>query len=135
MFERISGKPISPWDWCCKVQSPSGNHIAKIEDAHEVAMGAPTRGTLYIDSLPSIDDCSPSIVWSECSKYLAAPQWQRNRSQKLIVIEVSTGKIQTFSNVYAVLELHSFSNGIVRGVDSPIHNPQEFEIQVINGTA
>lgn len=90
----------------------------------EVAMGAPTRGTLIISNGIEIENCNPSIVWSEDSRFVAVPQWTPSRGQRLIVIDVEKKQIHEFPQKYAVLELDSFKDGIISGVDSPIYQPK-----------
>ena len=58
-------------------------------------MGAPTYGILNISNGMSYRGCNPSIVWSDDFKYLAVPQWTRERDQRLLVISLE----QKFSGV------------------------------------
>jgi hypothetical protein len=36
-----------------------------------------------------IESCSPAMLWSADSAYLAVPQWTAQRKQKLLVIDVA----------------------------------------------
>ncbi len=116
----------SPWDDDVSKESPNGELVAVIEDAHEIGMGAPTWGDLKISNGMKIEGCNPSIVWSEDSRFLAVPKWTRDKNQRLIVIDVEREKIYPFSGEYAVLELDRFENGTISGVDSPIYRSQNF---------
>jgi hypothetical protein len=118
----------SPWNIDVKLKSPDGKHLAKIENAMEIAMGAPTSGLLKITTGFELDHCNPSMVWSDNSKYLAVPQWTKNHQQRLVLISVENSKVAYSPKKYKVLQLHNFSNGIVKGIDSPIHEPKPFEI-------
>lgn len=104
------------------MDSPDGSHNAMIEEANEIGMGAPTRGDLVISAGITIPDCGPSIVWSDDSQFLAAPQWQpfsNGHRQRLVVISVAQLEFRRIGREYATLELESFIGGIVRGIDRP----------------
>ncbi len=93
-------------------------------------MGAPTRGTLVISNGMSYQRCNPSIVWSDDSQYLAVPQWTHYRNQRLLVISLKQESSGYAPGLFRVLELHSFLNGKIKGIDSPIYQPREIEIDV-----
>ena len=115
---------ISPWKWG-RAESPDGKLSAEVVDLGEIAMGAPMSGLLQISNGFEYDNCSPSIVWSDDSRYLAVPIWTRERQQQLIVIDVSEQKVYHWPQTYRVLELHSFAKGTIRGIDSPVYRPEE----------
>jgi hypothetical protein len=124
------GKPISPWEWSARLKSPDGRHEAAIDDATEIAMGGPASGTLKMSNGKSYPGCSPSMVWSDDSRFLAVPTWTRDRSQRLMIVRVD-GKEPLFApGTYRVLERHRFAGGVVQGVDSPIHMPRELKVDV-----
>ncbi len=93
-------------------------------------MGAPTHGILNISNGMSYQRCNPSIVWSDDSQYLAVPQWTRERGRRLLVISPGRESSGYAPGLFHVLELHSFSDGRIKGVDSPIHRPHDIEIDV-----
>jgi hypothetical protein len=78
----------------------------------------------------SYQRCNPLIVWSDDSQYLAVPQWTRERKQRLLVISLGQESSGYAPGLFDVLELHSFSNGKIKGIDSPIYQPREIEIDV-----
>ena len=88
-------------------------------------MGAPTRGRLRVSNGITVESCNPSLVWSDDSEFLAVPKWV-GRSQKLMVISVTRRQCQYSRVTYEVLELHSFSNGVMCGMDSPHYRPNAF---------
>jgi hypothetical protein len=103
-------------------------------DANEVGMGAPTSGTLLIKDIRAgdrmvacLEDCSPSFVWSSDSTALAVPRWTPNRKQKLLVVAVPSGAVIAEAETFRVLELHEFSEAVVRFVDSPIYMPKSLQ--------
>ncbi len=119
---------ISPWDYKLESVSPNGRYKAIMLDAYEIAMGAPTSGTLLIEGVLEINNCNPSIVWSRDSRYLAAPQWNGDRSQRLVVVDIENSKLIVTSGKYRVLELHDFENYVINGIDSPIHSSERISI-------
>lgn len=121
---------ISPWTDSVYLTSPDGKLTAVIDDASEVGQGAPTYGILNISNGMSYRSCNPSIVWSDNSRYLAVPQWTRERDQRLLVISLEDQSSGYAPGLFRVLELHSFLNGKIKGIDSPIYQPREIEIDV-----
>jgi len=121
---------ISPWTGSVCLTSPDRKLTAAIDDAREVGMGAPTYGILNISNGMSYRSCNPSIVWSDDSQYLAAPQWTPYRDQRLLVISLERESSGYAPGLFRVLELRSFSNGRIKGIDSPICQPCEIEIDV-----
>jgi hypothetical protein len=85
-------------------------------------------GELVFSNGIIIPDCGPSIVWADDSAFLAVPQWQPARHQRLLVVSIAHGSSQLIGPRYSVLELSSFARGTIRGVDSPAHNPTPIEV-------
>jgi hypothetical protein len=108
--------------------SPDGKTKAEIDDAWEVGMGAPTSGELVLSNGMRRESCNPSFVWSDCSRFLAIPQWTDKRMQRLMVISIDHRQSRFVDGEFRVLELHAYDDGIVSGVDSPIHMPTELRI-------
>ena len=82
-------------------------------------MGGVTHGTLKLSDGTSYEGCSPSIVWSDDSRYLAAPQLSSYMRQQLLVIVVSENRSGYAPGYFGPLELHTFSGGVIRGLESP----------------
>lgn len=119
----------SPWDYEVTLVSPDGSKTARIEKAMEIAMSAPTRGTLVLSTGLVLEGCNPSMVWSDDSRYLAVPRWE-GRKQRLVVIDTWTQQVRQSNPRYHVLELTSFSGGIIRGLDSPVYRPQALSVDI-----
>ncbi len=119
---------ISPWEYDLNLTSPDGIFRAEITDAGEIAMGAPTSGTLVINDEFKLNNCNPSAVWSTNSQYLAIPQWTDKKMQKLVVIDTKSGKLTISKKTFNVLVLNSFNNNIISGIDSPNTKNEEFTI-------
>lgn len=122
---------VSPWATDVKVPSPDGVLFAELFGG-EISMGGPTVGNLEISNGIFVESCNPSMVWSSDSTQLAIPQWTNDRKQQILIIDVQRRLISCSTDVYRVLELHSFDGQIVRGVDSPYHLPVVIEVDVSN---
>ena len=121
---------ISPWNGDIEVLSPSGKQVAKVINTHEIAMGAPVSGILFVNDKAISMRCNSSIVWSDDSRYIAFPEWTRSNNQKLKILNVESGKIKKLFKTYSVLELADFSGLTLTGIDSPIHKPKDLNIKL-----
>jgi hypothetical protein len=72
------------------------------------------------------------MVWSNDSKFLAVPQWLDHGDQRLIIISVHLQVLHIVPGRFRVLQLESFEDGVVKGIDSPAYLPAEIAID-ING--
>jgi hypothetical protein len=121
---------ISPWNGDVEVVSPNGEQLAKVINTHEIAMGAPVSGLLFVNDKAISVRCSSSIIWSDDSRYIAFPEWTRSNNQKLKILNVESGKIKKLFKTYSVLELAGFNNLTLSGIDSPIHKPKDLKIKL-----
>ena len=132
--EGVGSPAISPWHvGPVRVVSPDGTRVAVMDEASEIAMGAPTRGTLRLGD-QAVEDCNPSMVWSEDSCFLAVPKWTYHGksppNQRLLIVCPERGWVRHAPGAYHVLELERFAGGAVRGIDSPVWNPRPIAIDV-----
>jgi hypothetical protein len=116
--------PVSPWAYSARLESPDGKFTAAFEYESEVCQGGPTYGRVVLSNGMTFDSCNSSFVWSRDSKYLAVPQWTHYREQRLLVINAGQRTFKLLPEVFQVLELHSFTDGVVEGIDSPVHEPK-----------
>lgn len=127
---------ISPWNSFARIDSPDGRFTAVYEDAMEIAMGAPTRGVLKISEkqtgrcIAELANANGSFIWCSDSAVLAFPQWTPERMQKLVFVRVPQGTTHPMKREYRVLQLDSFEQGVLQGVDSPIHQPSKLTIRL-----
>lgn len=125
---------ISPWIDTATADSPDGRYVAVYDRSVEIAMGGPTVGRLVIRRRDSgaqvavFTDAGASFVWAADASALAFPRWTFDRMQHLAVLHLPTAQSKTFEALYSVLELHAFVDGVIRGVDSPIHQPREIRV-------
>ncbi len=119
-FEEMKDVCVSAWQWKpFRLWSPDGTKFATMCDFYEYGMGSPPVASLKVYANLDVKGCSPSIVWSNDSRYLAAPRITHNRRVELVVADTAAGKIGTLSTFAVVLELHSFKDGLIEGVSSP----------------
>ena len=121
---------ISAWDYSLNLTSPDGRITAVIDVASEVGQGGPTHGTLVLSNGLTIEGCNPSAVWSDDSKFLAVPKWVKVLGQRLLVISMEQQSVGYAREVFSLLELHSFSGGKIKGIDSPAYEPREIEVDL-----
>lgn len=123
---------LPPWRRSYEATSPDGRWHARVEDTWEIYMSGPTKGTLIIEGLFQIPDCSPTFVWSNDSQYLAVPQWKYwfRRRERLLILDVSDETIYASRSIYPLLILNDFDDGILTGTDSPVWKPKEVKISV-----
>lgn len=128
---------ISPWHQeTVALESPDEEWSVVLESPMEIAMGAPTSGTLRFPSGKIIEGCNPSMVWSDDSRYVAVPQWSgRDAHQRLLVVDVASGQTWRSSARFRVLELHSFASGIITAVDSPVGDARKVRIPFVGKQA
>lgn len=125
---------ISPWDAFAKVDSPDGCYYAVYDNAAEVAMGAPTCGMLTIlekatgRCIAEFHDANASFIWSADVTALAFPRWTKSRKQQLVIFYLRERRERTLSGEYRVMQLESFFNHIVEGIDSPTYHPVKISI-------
>jgi hypothetical protein len=118
---------ISPWADGAVLESPDGTKTARLVDGHEFGQGSPTSGRLVLSTGIQLEQCSPSMVWSEDSRFLAVPRWTW-RGQNLVIIDTVRGDVRLAPGTFRVLQLSAFRDGIVEGIDSPIHKPKQVRL-------
>lgn len=98
--------------------SPNGLLTASMPEAEELGMGNPWFGELRLSDGLSVEDCSPSFVWSDDSRYLAVPQIARasgffghSISVRLLVIDTRDRMIFRSRRFKAWLQPMAFSSG------------------------
>ena len=107
---------------------------ALFENGMEIAMGAPTLGTLSVilsDGRKKIiaEDAAASFVWSDDSRFIAYSRWKENRNQNLCVFKISDLLTDVSPDEFRVLELKKFIDGKIEGVDSPVYQPRTFSLE------
>ena len=123
-----------PWRRDHSAKSPDGLHSAEIRDAWELSMSGPTYGRLKLSNGFELELCSPVFIWSDDSRYLAAPQWIRwclfGTKQRIVVVDVKTSVAYAMPGKYRLLILKNFDSGVITGIDSPLWRPRDVRLSV-----
>ena len=124
----------TPWDFRYEYPSPDGQKSLEFGFVGEVAMGAPLSGECFLnikgEKLKLNGMFGGPIVWSENSEKAAIPYWTQNRFQKLAIIETNKMKMMISERYFRVIELSEIRNGLVLGIDSPIHRTERIEFDI-----
>ncbi|MBL8897805.1 MAG: hypothetical protein JNM84_09260 [Planctomycetes bacterium] len=127
---RLRGAPATPWPtepWpfdqpiyrrSFRLRSPDGAREAAIEAAYEIAMSAPTSGTLVLSSGEQLSGCSPSFLWSDDGRWLAVPRWFRRfgvlRRQRLWLLDFVSRQSYRSRATARWFQPESFADGRLR---------------------
>jgi len=127
--------PISPWDLFARRLSSDGRYDATFNDANEIAMGGPSLGTLRVRDkkderlIVEMPGVGASFVWSSDSRAIAVPHWTKIKDQRLRIVRIPSGEFDESKDEYSVLQLESFDDYRLIGVDSPIYLPRKIKLQ------
>lgn len=117
--------------------SPSGERKAEIAQAGEHSMGNPTLGLLRVSDGLALECCSPSFIWSDCSRYLAVPQldnfWGIFFGIRLLVVDCERRLIWSSKRYRGWLQPASFRSGTLEAVLHPSRTAQRLSWQVPEG--
>ena len=105
-----------------QASSPDGRHVAWMS-AREISMSNPTIGALHLSGGTIVENCNPSFLWSDDSRYLAIPQYRFvlgvQLRQRILILE----PIQRLCFVSPprgwYLQPESFQNGLLVVIREP----------------
>ena len=125
----------NPWDFSNSdknLTSPNKKYRIEYSELYEIAMGAPIGGECFLISddikIKLSDFCSGPIIWNQDSSKIALPIWTKNRDQKIGVFDIESKTITLYKRKFRVLQLDSFINNKITGIDSPIFQTEIIEI-------
>jgi len=126
---------ISPWIEKAELSSPNGEFRVEYPDGSEIAMGAPTSGSLYLywNQKKKVISyrAGASFIWSSDSKYLAYSEWTKHNSQIVKVMRMHDMNDKIGSSELRVIQFVSFESSIIKAIDSPIYMPVKIEIDIL----
>jgi hypothetical protein len=109
--------------------SPDGTDVAEIGDAREVSMSNPTIGTLTLSSGLHLDDCNPSFIWSDDSRFLAVPRYFLRygffRRQRMAVVDVAARRVLVSPQTAFYFQPESFNDGVLIATREPSRRPAQ----------
>ena len=121
------------WGDSVEKLSPDGTMSAKVSVNGEVCQGGPTIGLFELSNGMKIESCNPSFVWSDCSNFVAVPQWRKKflaTVERILVIDVVERTAIASTKTFDVVELKKFSGHLISGLDSPLRNSKEFTLDL-----
>lgn len=127
----------TPWNFANtdgNLISPNQQYKVEFGPLYEIAMGAPLGGCCYLlfegQKIKLHDWVGGPIIWEETGNKLALPLWTKQRQQQLAIFDLVTFELTIFQRMYRVLHLTFFSNGQINGIDSPIYNPIDLQLDI-----
>ncbi len=103
--------------------APDRSDTAVIDPAHEVSMSNPTLGTLHLSSGLVLENCNPSFIWSDDSRYLAVPMYFRRfglfRRQRLAIVDTVERRVVTSPQTAYYFQPRSFRDGSLVVIKEP----------------
>ena len=127
----------TPWDIDNKHKnliSPSGTQKIIYDHLFEISIDAPLAGQARIQSYHHFFELNEIFGgparWNENSKFCAIPIWTRANNQLLGIVDVKNLKIHISQAKYRVLNIKSFQNGRIIGIDSERFKPLNLDIDL-----
>jgi hypothetical protein len=106
-----------------RASSPDGKIVAEIEKAFELGMSNPTCGTLRLSTGLRLDQCNPSFIWSDDSRYLAVPRYFVRlglfRRQRMVVIDAVEQKAVASPETAFYYQPEAFAAGLLVATKEP----------------
>jgi hypothetical protein len=119
--------------------APNGSAWAEVAEAFEVSMSNPTAGKLHTSMGLSLDNCNPSFLWSDDSRYLTVPQFARRfgclRVQRLLVIDVTDRIVHACSTTAFYFQPETFENGVLTVTREPFGAGERLSWKIPNELA
>ncbi|MDQ8140458.1 hypothetical protein [Chryseobacterium sp. CFS15] len=127
----MTDKIITAWNFSNtdkNLLSPNKEYRIEYGILNEIAMGAPLGGISYLtfkDKIVTINDWTAGpVLWSDNSQKVALPIWSENRKQKILIVDVNTLLATLYKKEFRVLHFESFIDDHLKGIDSPLYNPE-----------
>ena len=114
--------------------SPDGEDWAEISKAFEVSMSNPTCGTLQTKSGLKLENCSPSFIWSDDSRYLAVPLFFHRfgifQRQRMAIIDMKNRYGFLSSKIAFYFQPEAFYAGILEVTQEPFKTKEMIQWQI-----
>lgn len=135
-------RPVSePWPYNLpifrrshKAIAPDQSDFAEIDKAYEFSMSSPTFGTLRTGSGLEVKNCSPSFIWSDDSRFLAAPVFFRRfglfRMQKMLIIDMASHRGYLSAEIGFYLQPETFEGGSLKAIREPFKRKEEIRWRI-----
>lgn len=115
--------------------APNGKHRIEYEHLYEIAMGAPLCGLCFLvlenHTRIKISDCAGGPpIWNAESTQVCFPVWTKHREQQIVLVNLSLNTVVTFAKLFRVLEIKLFTEGILKGLDSPLYKSEDIMFNI-----
>ena len=123
------------WRRTHSAESPDKKIMAEINPAYEVSMGNPTYGNLILSNGLNINDCNPSFIWSDNSKYLAVSQYTTNwlggiGKQRLLIVDIHQQLSWQSAKLGYYIQPETFENEKLTITVNPFKNPKTITYKI-----
>ena len=117
------------------------NAILEYSSLCEIGMGAPISGICKLRKKDGSaflvgENCGGPSLWNESGLKVAVPFWEksffRGKIQKIGIVDLEKNTLTKFKKKFRVLNLETFENNKIKGIDSPIYKSKTIEFEIEN---
>ncbi|ARV06165.1 hypothetical protein BTO04_05365 [Polaribacter sp. SA4-10] len=111
------------------------NATLEYSNLNEIGKGAPISGNCKLNkgtkNIVIGNNCGGPALWNESGLKLAIPIWEKSffkgTFQRIGILDLEKQTLTKYKKKYRVLNLISFKNNLIKGIDSPIHKTKHIE--------
>jgi hypothetical protein len=117
------------------------NATLEYSNLNEIGMGAPISGICKLNKKGRNvvligNNCGGPALWNESRLKIAIPIWEksffRGQIQKIGIFDLEKNTLTKYKKKFRVLNLETFKNNKIEGIDSPIHKTKTVEFNIEN---
>jgi len=142
-YTKENMKYPNAWDFPNEISNKlknENNATLEYSNLYEIGMGAPISGICKLNknvgNIIIADNCGGPALWNESGLKLAIPIWEnsflRGKIQKIGIVDLEKNTLTKYKKKFRVLNLESFNNNKITGIDSPIHKSKTIEFNIEN---
>ena len=115
--------------------------VLEYSNINEIAMGAPIGGickltTSQLNKILIDKWCGGPAIWNEDGLKVAIPIWDNSlfngTFQRIGIVDLKKQTLTKYKKKFKVLDLRSFTNNVIKGIDSPINKMKIVEFDINN---
>ena len=115
--------------------------VLEYSNINEIAMGAPIGGickltTSQLNKILIDKWCGGPAIWNQDGLKVAIPIWNnslfKGTFQRIGIVDLEKQTLIRYKKKFKVLDLISFNNNLIKGIDSPINKMKNFEFDLNN---
>ncbi len=117
------------------------NTTLEYSNLNEVGMGGPINGNCKLkkDGKKNLivgNNCGGPALWNESGLKVVIPIWEKSlfkgTFQRIAILDLEKQTLTKYKKKFRVLNLRSFKNNLIEGIDSPIHKTKTVEFNYEN---